>query len=241
MITLYGWGPGFGCPSPSPYVMKSDMQLQMLGVEFDRAIADLESIPKGKAPYMKDGDLLIEDSNFIRAHMEKKLGKNLDDGLSDAEIGTGWALERMVESNLYSCILYERWLIPENFKKGPATFFMGIPEDARAQVIEEVLTQIKTSYWGTGFGRHSREERLKFAEWDILAIAAALGEKDYLFGDSPKAGDASVASMLITGATPYFDTPVEELITRHENLAAYMERVKSRYFSEAKWPTPEMA
>ena len=39
MITLYGWGPLFDCPSPSPYVMKSEIQLQMLGLEFNRAIA----------------------------------------------------------------------------------------------------------------------------------------------------------------------------------------------------------
>ena len=32
MTTLFGWGPMFDCPSPSPFVMKSDIQLQMLGV-----------------------------------------------------------------------------------------------------------------------------------------------------------------------------------------------------------------
>ena len=56
MITLFGWGPMFDCPSPSPYVMKSDIQLQMLGVDFDRAIADLDAVPKHKAPYVMDGD-----------------------------------------------------------------------------------------------------------------------------------------------------------------------------------------
>ena len=82
MITFYGWGPMFDCPSPSPYVMKSDMQLQMLGADFKRAYADLESVPKRKAPYIKDGDLLVEDSNFIRAHVETKLGRSLADGLA---------------------------------------------------------------------------------------------------------------------------------------------------------------
>jgi hypothetical protein len=44
----------FGAPSPSPYVIKCDMQLQMLGVNFTRAIADLEAVSKHKAPYVKD-------------------------------------------------------------------------------------------------------------------------------------------------------------------------------------------
>ena len=85
MITLYGWGPMFDCPSPSPYVMKTLIQLQMLGVDFQCAMADLETVSKGKAPYLDDDGMLIQDSNFIRSHFEKKLGKSLDAGLSDQE------------------------------------------------------------------------------------------------------------------------------------------------------------
>ena len=90
MITLYGWGPMFDCPSPSPYVMKTDMQLQMLGIEFDRAIADLDAVPKHKAPYVYDGEQLIQDSNFIRAYFEDKLGKSLPSGLSDEKQAASW-------------------------------------------------------------------------------------------------------------------------------------------------------
>ena len=50
MTTLYGWGPMFDLPGPSPYVMKADIQMQMLGVPFKRAIAELDSVAKGKAP-----------------------------------------------------------------------------------------------------------------------------------------------------------------------------------------------
>ncbi|MFT5775786.1 glutathione S-transferase family protein [Hyphomonas sp.] len=95
MITLYGWGPVFDCPSPSNYVMKTDIQLQMLGLDFDRAIADLESVPKHKAPYVMDGDTLVQVSNFIRAHFERMLGKSLDAGLTDEQRAASWALKRM--------------------------------------------------------------------------------------------------------------------------------------------------
>ena len=87
MITFYGWGPMFGCPSPSPFVMKSDIQLQMLGVDFTRAIADLDAVPKHKAPYVIDDGQLIEDSNFIRHHYEAKLGKGLYDGMRGKGLG----------------------------------------------------------------------------------------------------------------------------------------------------------
>ena len=110
MITLYGWGPMFDCPSPSPYVMKTIIQLQMLGVEFDCAMADLETVSKHKAPYVDDGGTLIQDSNFIRSHFEKKLGRSLDAGLSDSEKATGWALERMAEGHLTKCMAAQRWM-----------------------------------------------------------------------------------------------------------------------------------
>lgn len=100
MTTLYGWGPMFDCPSPSPYVMKTEIQLQMLGVEFDRAFADLESVSKHKAPYVEDDGEIIQDSNFIRAHFEKKFGSSLLDGLSPREQALSWALERMAEGHL---------------------------------------------------------------------------------------------------------------------------------------------
>ena len=241
MITLYGWGPMFDCPTPSPYVMKADIQLQMLGVDFKRAIADLDGVPKHKAPYLYDGDTLVQDSNFIRAHFEKRLGRSLDDGLSAQETATSWALERMVEGHLASCMLSERWMKDENFFKGPVQFFMGVPEAARVEVCAEVRANMKAGMETVGFGRHSESERLQLADWDIKAIALQLGDKDYLFGSSPVAADASVSAVLISSATEYFDTPLTELINRHANLVAYIDRVKKRFFATNTWPVPEMA
>ena len=39
MLTFYGFGPAFCLPDPSPFVMKSEVQLKMAGVpyKFERA------------------------------------------------------------------------------------------------------------------------------------------------------------------------------------------------------------
>lgn len=68
MTILYGFPPAFGCMSPSPFVMKTDIQLQMLGVSFERRIANLDAVAKHKAPYVDDGGEIVEDSTFIRWH-----------------------------------------------------------------------------------------------------------------------------------------------------------------------------
>tara|TARA_B100000678_G_scaffold103107_1_gene86120 strand:+ start:24775 stop:25500 length:726 start_codon:yes stop_codon:yes gene_type:complete len=241
MITLYGWGPLFDCPSPSPYVMKTEIQLQMLGLEFERQFADLESVPKRKAPYVMDGDLLIQDSNFIRAHFEEKLGKSLTEGLSDEEKAASWALERMAEDHLSKMIVSERWLNDANFEKGPSMFFAGVPEPARAGVMKDVREQQAMVMQGSGFTRHSPEERLQLAEWDIQAIRRQLGAKAFLFGSEPSAADASVAAMLISASTEFFDTPLSALVNRHAELTGYIARMKDLYFAESRWPVPEAA
>ena len=241
MTTLYGWGPMFDCPSPSPYVMKTEIQLQMLGVEFDRAIADLESVSKKKAPYVEDDGEIIQDSNFIRAHFERKLGRSLLDGLTPREQALSWALERMAEDHLNLAMAGERWLIDENFRKGPALFFADVPAPAREQVYQEVCDGMTASRWGGGFGRHSRDEQLQLAAWDLAAIAAQLGERKFLLGDEPTVADASVAATLISCATEYFDTPLTSMVREHANLPAYIRRMEEAYLPQAVWPELMMA
>lgn len=208
MTVLYGWGPMFGAPSPSPFVIKSDMQLQMLGVPFKRAIADLEAVPKHKAPYVEDDGRIIEDSTFIRLYFEQKLGADLDAGLSFAERGAAWGLERLLEDRLTMIMAYERWLVDANFERGPRLFFMGVPEPGRTALCKEVREQLHTMMVRHGIGRHSREERLLLAERDISAVAAVLGDKPYLFGDAPTAVDGAAFGVLSSCATPFFDTPL---------------------------------
>ena len=53
MTTLFGWGPMFDTRGPSPFVLKADIQMQMLGVGFERANAVLEAVAKHKAPYVE--------------------------------------------------------------------------------------------------------------------------------------------------------------------------------------------
>ena len=241
MITLYGWGPMFDCPSPSPYVMKTIVQLQMLGVEFDCAMADLETVSKHKAPYVDDGGTLIQDSNFIRSHFEKKLGKSLDASLSVSEKATGWALERMAEGHLTKCMAAQRWMKDDNFFKGPAQFFAHVPADARDQVIADVREQIAAGGVAEGFGRHTEAEQLDLAARDIEAIRLHLGDQDYLFGSSPTGPDAAVSAVLISAATEFFDSPLTDMIRKHETLVGYMDRMTKAYFTSVRWPVPEMA
>lgn len=237
MTTLYGWGPMFGLQSPSPYVTKTDIQLQMFDIPFDRAIADLDSVSKHKAPYVEDDGTIIEDSTFIRWHFEKKLGVDLDEGLSDAGKATAWAFERMLEDRLSPIQGMERWLEGGNFERGPALFFASVPEDMRAGVIADVLARIKTGHEIAGLGRHSRAERMQLAEADVAATATLLGEKPFMLADYPTALDGAAYGVIASCTAPIFDTPLKAMVASHPNLVAYLTRMEERFFSPNRWPS----
>ena len=70
MITLYGFGAGFGLPEISPFVTKTEVQLKMAGLAYRKERAMPPASPKGQLPYIVDDAESIADSTFIRAHIE---------------------------------------------------------------------------------------------------------------------------------------------------------------------------
>jgi hypothetical protein len=50
MITLYGFGAGFGLPEISPFVSKTEVQLKMAGLAYRKEKARPPASPKGQLP-----------------------------------------------------------------------------------------------------------------------------------------------------------------------------------------------
>ena len=84
--------------------------------------------PKGQLPFIDDDGERVADSTFIRAHIERKYGFDFDAGLDARQRAEAWAIERMLENHFGWTCTYWRWLVPENFAKGPAHFFDQAPE-----------------------------------------------------------------------------------------------------------------
>src|ERR1700740_3278699 len=138
MITLYGVGEGFGLPEISPYVMKTEVQLKMAGLPYRKERAVPQQGPKGQVPFIDDGGLIIGDSTFIRGYLERTYGLDFDEDLKPRQRAEAWALERVLENHLAWFGVHGRWLIAENFAKGPAQFFAGAPEQVRDAALERV-------------------------------------------------------------------------------------------------------
>jgi len=228
MLIFYGFGSAFGLPDPSPFVMKSEVQLKMARIPYRFERAAPPTAPKGKIPFIKVGAHRVGDSTFIRAHIEKQHGFDFDAGLNAEQRAQAWAIERMLEDHLYFAILHARWLDDENWAKGPLHFFDGAPEG----VAEGARERTRAKLDGHGLGRHRDDEIVELGTRSIAALSAMLGDKQYLFGDTPCGADATAFAFAAGVLTPFFDTPLRKCAESHGNLAPYCERMMRRYYPE---------
>jgi glutathione S-transferase len=235
MITLYGFGAGFGLPEISPFVTKTEVQLKMAGLAYRKEKARPPASPKGQLPYIVDEAESIADSTFIRAHIEGKYGFDFDAPLSLQARAQAWAFERMIEHHVYWALVGARWVDTENFAKGPAHFFDGLPEHQREKLREDAQFRVAENYLLSGLGRHAPEEDVDLAVRSLFALSVQLGDKQYLFGDTPCGSDATAFGAIAGILTPFFESPLRRQAEKFENLTAYVDRMMLQYYPEFGW------
>jgi glutathione S-transferase len=242
MITLYGFGGGFGLPEISPFVTKTEVQLKMAGLAYRKEKAMPPASPKGQLPFIQDGEERVADSTFIRAHIEGKYGFDFDAPLSLQARAQAWAFERMIEHHVYWGLVGARWVDADNFAKGPAHFFDGAPEHMREKLREDAQFRVAENYLLSGLGRHGPEEDVDLAVRSLFALSVQLGDKPYLMGEAPCGTDATAFGALAGILTPYFTSPLRERAEKFENLTAYVDRMMGQYYPDFAWnPLQEAA
>jgi glutathione S-transferase len=241
MITLYGFGPGFGLPEISPFVTKTEVQLKMAGLAYCKEKAMPPASPKGQLPFIRDDEETIADSTFIRAHIEGKYGFDFDAPLSLQARAQAWAFERMIEHHVYWALVGARWVDDRNFAKGPAHFFDGAPEHMRENLREDAQFRVAENYLLSGLGRHAPDEDVDLAIRSLLALSVQLGDKPYLMGKEPCGTDATAFGALAGILTPFFESPLRERAEKFGNLTAYVERMMRQYYPEFAWAAQQEA
>jgi glutathione S-transferase len=231
MIILYGAGPGFGLPEMSPYVTKTEVQLQLAGLGYRKERAAPNLSPKGQLPFVNDDGDLIADSTFIRAHVEQKYGIDLDDGLHPRQRAEAWAIERMLENHFGWTMIYTRWIMPENFTKGPANFFSGAPDHVR----DDVQGRVAGVLYGMGVTRHAHDDITELGDRSLLALSEILADQRYLMGERPTGVDATAFALLAAVMTPFFESPLQARALGYPNLVGYVERMMRLHFPEHAW------
>lgn len=233
-IILYTFGAGFELPEVSPYCMKTEIQLQMAGLPYQKELGGFPKAPKGKLPYIKDGEALIADSTFIRQHIEWSYGVDFDAGYDLQQRALAWSVERMLEDHLGWAATKYRWLDPENFAKGPAHFFDDAPEAIRDKLRSDTVAEIRQRLHWHGLGRHSDEDILFLGTRSLYSFSQLLGDKPYLLGETPCGADATAFGMIATVMTPFFETDLRKAAESCDNLQPYLDRMAARYYPDFK-------
>jgi len=230
VITLYTFGPLFGLPDPSPFVMKGEMLLKLAKLEYQANSRGFVGAPKGKLPYMDDNGTIVADSTLMRLHIEQKHGIDFDRGLSAREKGIAWATEKMLEDHLYWVLVYWRWMKDENFYKGPANFFKRAPAIIRPLIIRKVRADVRKRLHGHGIGRHTEAEMTSMSNRAFEALSQLLGDNRYLMGEQPCGADATAFAFIAGSLCPLFDSPAHAKARTLPNLIAYRDRMMAEFY-----------
>ncbi|MCE4060744.1 glutathione S-transferase family protein [Pandoraea sputorum] len=232
MLTLYTFGPAFGLPDASPFVVKAEMLLKLAGVPYRTDRGGFRRAPKGKLPYIEDDGEIIADSTLIRLHIEQKYGVDFDANLTPEQRGAAWMFEKALEDHFYWYVVQARWCDDENFAIGPASFFRSIPWPVRPVAQAVIRRKIRNTLHGQGTGRYKPEEASRILARGSQAAAQMLGDKPYFFGDKPCGADATAFAFISGAMSPAFRMPLRNEIEHYPNLTAYVARMRGEFFPE---------
>lgn len=233
MIDLYSYAPAFGRPTATPFGVKAMILLQMADVEHRLVVRpDPRRTPKRKLPLIVDTDETVADSSFIRAHLERKYGVDLDAGLSAGQRAASLAFQRLAEESLYWAMLSVYWADDRYWPTVRETYFGHMPRLLRGVIAGQVRKKILRDADGHGMGRHTLDEQYRIGVDNLLAISDWLGDKAFMHGEAPTAVDASVGAFVYSLNGDVFATPLRETVRTTANLAEYAQRLQARFFPD---------
>ena len=232
MILLYQFERTWGIPNLSHFCCKIETYLRMAGIEYDIKTTLPLFAPKHKLPYIEDVDLKIADSRFIVRHLKTKY-KDLDDGLTPAELALSLAMQRLLEEHLFWITMYSRWQYTEkNWQVTKNATFRVLPPIIRDMAAIYYRHKIKQQIFGHGTGRHKAKEIFELGMLDIDALSACLEDKKYFVNDRPTTLDACAFGFLINTIGCPIESPLKEYSLSKPNLVNYIERIKVEYYPE---------
>jgi glutathione S-transferase len=222
----------WGLPSISPFCLKLDLYLRIADIPF-RTVVDATPFrgPKGKLPWIEHEGKKIGDSGFIIEYLETRFGCDPSAGLSAGERAVSLSMRRLIEENLYWAMVYDRWMVEENWRIFRDVVLAGVPVPIRQVVAFFARRGVRSQLRGHGIGLHSRHEIHAIGRRDIGAIADFLGGKPFLLGERPAEIDAIAYGLLPNIMNVPIASPIKDEALKRANLVAYVERLRNRYFA----------
>ena len=232
MIILHGFEKNFGLADPSPFVLKVATYMRMADIDYsvNRDAKNLQKAPKGKLPFIVDGDKKIADSQFIIEYLIGKYGDKLDENLTAQQKASAYLISKSLDENLYFCLVYSRWLRDDTWPIIKQAFFGNLPFPINKIVPRMIRKSVSKGLKGQGIGRHSDAELLHITRSSLQALAHLLNDQKYIFGDQPTSIDACCYAFLASFILVDIQNPFNTMAREFDNLVDYCKRINQSYF-----------
>jgi glutathione S-transferase len=233
-IQLFVLGTGWGVPfcSSAPFPLKLATFMRMADISFDVSVENNPGKgPKGKSPWIEDGEVRMGDSTLIIEYLQQKFGVDLDGHLNASQRALGIAVQRMLEEHYHQCFEHQLFF-GRGGQERMDEFAAALPIPLRWIVPPLFKRAFQKQLHARGMGRHDEEVIVAQGKADLDALSQLLGDKPYLLGDQPSSFDACVFGFLGVSLYVAGDNPLYTYGASLENLMRYCERMRARYFPE---------
>jgi glutathione S-transferase len=220
MLALYSYPELFGIADNNGYGLKVYAFLRLTGLPFTHQhIFDASTAPRGQLPYIVDDGEAIGDSDTIIAHLIRKHGLTIDDGLTVAQRDTSHLVTRMLD-DLYWVMSYSRW---KDERYWPA--FRDALLREHSSVTEEGLAKAREfnfqRYHYQGIGRFAPDAAYARGLADLQVLANLLAASDYLHGAQPTSADAGIYGFIANILFYPIETPLRMFVTSQADLVRH--------------------
>lgn len=233
-IIVHGSAPAHGGSDLSPFVVKLETWLRLAGLPYVKKTGgNPASGPKGKVPWVEVDGIRVGDSALIQAHLIRRSGVRLDEGMTPQETAQAHLLRRAFEEGLYFHMVRSRWCEETAWPVQRAALRALFPPLLGAIVPAIVRRQVRRKAWEQGVARHSTEEAEAMAVADLDAARAILGDQDYVMGPAPRSVDATVYAFVAGFQGFAVDSPTRTAAL-HPTWRAYVGRIRDQYWAEER-------
>ncbi len=237
MIKVHKFGPAFGLPDLSPFVLKVETYLRMVGNGYETVLGDVRKAPRGQLPFVDIDGKVIPDSTAIVEHLEGTRNEKLDAHLDARESAVALAFKSMLEEHLYFGMLFMRWATDDGWTVFEPSLRemlgkMGVPSLMRGVVSGGARKQVIGRTRAQGIGRQPRAELVATCKRIVDAVTVQLGDRPYFCGSKPTTYDATVYAFSAQLMCPAFDNELRKHTAAKNNLMAYTDRMKAQYWKD---------
>ncbi|MGO9452309.1 MAG: glutathione S-transferase family protein [Candidatus Binataceae bacterium] len=229
-IKLYQFGPVTDRESASPFCVKVHYALRYKHVPFEvvnmaNPLEVKKLNPRAKLPVLGCNGTIVSDSTDIVRFVEEYHPEPRLYPQDERERAYALMIEDWADESLYWHIVYENWLVDDQYDKFAAEIFAPTPAPLRPLVKAFARRQSRGQLNGQGYGRLTVDEHRKRL-WDSLDWLNSMVGDAFLCGQDLSVADISVAAQVTCLLSPFTPHTAVE-IKKRGALLAWHDRTKA--------------